>query len=189
MLQAGSDHGHVASSLSLVSGQDQFNPSNPRKSNSACSGKDQQQAGRQTGRQAMLATPSHGPVQPPVAPVQLDWSLARVGVRPGLLWLHPAHHWLSAGRLLPRASPSRANQHPRTQTRAHTLPLALLHASLGAPARKNPALCRQRWAVVPWSGEDQDPSLGAARTQAGGSPGCQGLAAATIMPKSPGWHG
>lgn len=57
MLQAGSDHGHAASSLSLVSGQDQFNPSNPRKSNSACSGKHQQQAGRQAGRPCLRPRP------------------------------------------------------------------------------------------------------------------------------------
>lgn len=68
------------------------------------------------------------------------------------------------------------------------LPLAPLHAGLGAPAGQSPTLCRQWWAVLPWPGENQDPSLGSAWTQAGGRLGCQGLAAAAILPKSLCWH-
>ena len=55
------------------------------------------------------------------------------------------------------------------------LPLALVHASPVWQKPQSPVLCRQRWALVPWPGEDKDPSLGAAQTQAEGSSGCQGL--------------
>lgn len=59
----------MASSRPLVSGWDQFNPSNPRKSSSARSGT-HQRLEQQAGTQAVLAARSHGPGQPPAAPVR-----------------------------------------------------------------------------------------------------------------------
>lgn len=66
------------------------------------------------------------------------------------------------------------------------LSLAPLHVSPEAPAA---FCCRQHWAVLPWPGEDQDVSLGAAQTPAKDSLGCQGLAAIPILPESLDWCG
>lgn len=63
---------------------------------------------------------------------------------------------------------------------------APLHVGPEAPAASS-LQCRPHWTVVPWPGQDQDVSPGAAPTPAGDRIGCRGLAAIPILPESLDW--